>query len=193
MILGITGKSGTGKHTAAKFLEQKGWKILDADTIAHRLYRPYQRLWRRLVDHFGEGILTKDDTIDRQKLKKIIFGAGETSDKARRELNAIIHPELRRHLKDELYYLRRKKAKAALVAALWEELGLFELCDKVLVITAGEALAYERIRKRDGTDFGTYEDVTKNQSKPKHADFIVENEGSFQDFYKKLNSILAQL
>ena len=42
MILGITGKSGTGKHTAAKFLEQKGWKVLDVDKIAHKLYRPYQ-------------------------------------------------------------------------------------------------------------------------------------------------------
>ena len=190
MILGITGKSGTGKHTAAKFFEQKGWKVLNADRIAHKLYHPYQKVWREVVARFGEGILTRDDIIDRQKLKKIVFGNTPDAKKALKDLNKIVHPELKRVLRDEIYYLKKKKARAVLVGALWEELDFFKLCDKVLLIKAGEALAYERIRKRDGIDFDAYEVATKNQTEPKNAHRTIINEGSFQDFYKELNKIL---
>lgn len=193
MILGITGKSGAGKHTAAKFFEQRGWKVLDADKTAHMLYRPYQRIWREVVERFGEGILTKDDVIDRQKLKTIVFAGGPKGEKALEDLNNIVHPELRRVLKDDVYYLSKKKANAVLVGALWKELGLFELCDKVMLIKAGEALAYERVRKRDGLSFDMYEITTKNQTEPDKAQLIVVNEGTFQNFYKELNSALTRL
>ena len=193
MIVGITGKSGSGKHTAAKFFEQKGWKVLDADKIAHQLYKPYQRIWRSIVDRFGEGILTKDDIIDRQKLKSIVFGGTAEAKKALKDLNEIVHPELRRVLKDDIYYLRRKKANVILIGALWKELELFELCDVVILIKASEALAYERVRKRDGISFDTYRMVTDNQIEPKNADKIVTNEKTFRDFYKELNSVITQL
>ncbi len=193
MILGITGKSGTGKHTAAKFFEQKGWKMLDADKIAHQLYRPYQRIWRDVTDRFGEGILTKDDIIDRQKLKAIVFGVGPEAEQALKDLNDIVHPELKRVLKDDVYYLKKKKANTVLIGALWKELGLFELCDTVMLIKASEALAYERVRKRDGVSFDMYERLTKNQTEPENSQVTVINEGTFQDFYKELNSAITQL
>jgi dephospho-CoA kinase len=193
MILGITGKSGAGKHTAAKFFEQKGWKVLNADETAHKLYRPYQRVWREVKDRFGEGILKKNDVIDRQKLKSIVFAQGEEGKKALSDLNAIVHPEVRRVLKDEAYFLGKKKANAVIMGALWEELGLFEICDKVMLIKAGDALTYERIKKRDGIDLDMYEIYTANQKDPQNPDFVVVNEESFQDFYKELNQILTQL
>ena len=193
MILGITGKSGVGKHTAAKFFEQRGWKVRDADKIAHKLYRPYQRVWREVTERFGEGILKKNDVIDRQKLKQIVFGKTEESRKALKDLNAIVHPEVKRILKDEVYYLGKKKANTVIVGALWEELGLFEVCEKVLLLKAGDTLTYERIKKRDGLDLEMYEAYTANQKEPENPDFIVINEGSFQDLYKELNQIVTQL
>jgi dephospho-CoA kinase len=175
MILGITGKSGTGKHTAAKFFEQKVW------------------IWRDVVDRFGEEILTKDDVVDRQKLKAIVFGKGPEAEKALKSLNRIVHPELKRVLKDDIYYLKKRKANTVLVAALWDELDLFRLCDAVMLIKAGDALAYERIRKRDGIDFDLFEVTTKNQTEPENAHATVVNESTFQDFYKELNSAITQL
>lgn len=193
MLLGITGKSGAGKHTATQFFEQREWRVLDADKIAHKLYRPYQRIWREVVERFGEGILKKDDVIDRQKLKLIVFGKTEESKKALKDLNNIVHPEIKRYLNDEAYYLKKKKAKTVIVAALWGELGLFDICDKVLVVKAGDALAYDRIKKRDGINYDMYEAYTADQKSPEKADFIVMNEGSFQDLYKELNSVLSQI
>lgn len=193
MILGITGKIGVGKTTAAQFFEQRGWVVLEADHLAHELYRPYRRAWKQLVDRFGEGILKKNDVIDRQKLKLLVFGNSPESKKALEDLNQILHPELRRTLKDEVYYLQKRHKNAVIVAALWKEVELFELCDKVLLIQSGDALAYERLHKREGLDFDLFESLNATQQDPEHADFIVQNEGDFQALYKELNQIINQL
>lgn len=193
MILGITGKSGSGKHTIAKFFQQRDWKILDADKIAHKLYRPYLRIWRDVVDRFGEGILKTNDIINRQKLRKIVFAGTVESNQALKDLNDIVHPELKRYIKDEVYFQKKRKKNTIVIAALWEELGLPNVCDKVLLVKAGDALAFERIQKRDGINFEMYEAYTQNQTNPPKADFTVENEGTFQELYKKLNKIISEL
>ena len=193
MILGITGKIGVGKNTATQFFEQRGWAVLDADEIAHKLYRPYQRVWREVVERFGEGILKKDDVIDRQKLRQLVFGESEETKKALLDLNKIVHPELKRYLKDEIYFLNKKKKNVVVCAALWKELGLFEVCEKVLLIKTGAALAYERVHKREGASFEMFESLDNAQTEPPNADFVVENEGDFQSLYKQLNLILNQL
>ncbi|MBN1259031.1 dephospho-CoA kinase [Candidatus Peregrinibacteria bacterium] len=188
MVLGITGKSGAGKHTAAEFLRQKGWVILDADRIAHFLYRPYTHVWKAVTKKFGEDILGSADIIDRQKLGRIVFDESPKGKKALEDLNAILHPAIRHYFTKELHFLRRKeKTMVAVVAALWEETGLPEFCEKILLITSNEAVAFERIRKRDGINEAAYRSRISRQSVPPRADFIVENNGAFADFYQALN------
>jgi len=193
MVLGITGKSGVGKHVAADFFAQRDWRVLEADGIAHKLYRPYLRVWRDVVDRFGEEILTKNDLIDRQKLRQVVFGPSEASQQALKDLNAIIHPELKRYLKDEVYFLKKRKKNVVVVAALWKEIDLFEVCDKVLHVKAGEHLTFDRVNKRDGTTQDMFEMVCKNQCEPPQADFVVVNEGEVKALYKELNEVLNAL
>ncbi len=193
MILGVTGKSGSGKHTVAMYFEQRDWKILDTDKIAHKLYRPYLRIWRDVVNRFGEDILKTNDTINRQKLRKIVFAGTEESNQALKDLNDIVHPELKRYIKDEIYFQKKRKKNTIVVAALWKEMGLMNACDKVLLVEAGGKLAFERVQKRDGINFEMYEAYTQNQNNPPGADFAVVNNGSFQELYKKLNKIIAKL
>jgi dephospho-CoA kinase len=189
MILGITGISGSGKHTAADFLKQKGWVVLDADKIAHYLYRPYTSLWKAIVKEFGEDILTEKDKIDRQKLGKIVFNTNNPE--ALLTLNKITHPEIKRYLKDELYHLR-KKPNIIIIAALWKEIGILGLCDKMLLINANKDLAFDRIKKRDGIEKEMYNIRIKNQIIPPNPDFTVDNEGDFQELYKSLNQLPIQ-
>lgn len=188
MVLGITGISGVGKHEAARFFEKRGWVILDADQIAHHLYRPYTYVWKAMVKRFGEEILTKEDLIDRQKLRAIVFDAkqAEVSRKALDDLSAILHPELKRHLQEKIHRHFRRKSNLVIVAALWKEMGLFELCEKVLLIEAEEDLALMRIKKRDGIDEAMYRHYTASQQIPENPDFVVENNGTLKELGKKL-------
>ncbi|MBU1017438.1 dephospho-CoA kinase [Patescibacteria group bacterium] len=188
MILGITGISGSGKHTAAHFFEQKGWVILDADKIAHRSYRPYTAVWKAVIREFGEGILNTDDTINRVKLGKIVFNASEpeVSKMALSKLNQIIHPYMKRRIRNEIHRHFRRQSNIAIVVALWRESGLEDCCEKILLIKAASELRSRRIQGRDGISPETYGMRIQNQTEPPQSDFVVENSGSLADFRKKL-------
>lgn len=191
MVLGITGISGAGKHTAADFFRQRGWVILDTDRIAHYLYRPYTHVWKAIVEHFGESILNQNDTINRKKLGKIVFDVQHSEKAAQdlKKLNQITHPSTKRHIKNEIHRHFRRKSNIVVVAALWKEIDLPNICEKILLINADLELACQRIQKRDGISEDTYYLRIKKQSVPPKPDFVVENNGGVEEFYKKLNEL----
>lgn len=188
MVLGITGKSGSGKHTAADFFAQKQWMILDADKIAHYLYRPYTHVWKAIVKHFGEGILSKNDLINRQKLSQIVFDAHnpEQAARERKALNAIVHPAIRVYLEEQIHRHFERKTNLVIVAALAEELELPRLCDNILLIKADPDIAFKRIQARDSLSRPLYEQRVRDQSEPKNPDQIIENNGTLQEFYRAM-------
>jgi len=195
MVLGITGISGSGKHTAAQFFRKKGWIILDTDKIAHYLYRPYTGVWKAIVREFSEKILNQDDTINRVKLGKIVFNASKPKEAhaALHRLNQIIHPYIKRHIKNEIHRHFRRKSNIAIVVALWREAGLKDCCDKMLLLRADPGLRSKRIQGRDGISPETYEMRIKNQTEPPHSDFAVENNGTLKELNEKLDEIVSEI
>jgi len=195
MVLGITGISGSGKHTAAKFLEQRGWKVLDADKIAHSLYRPYTHVWKGISTRFGEKILNQDDTINRQKLGAIVFDTDhpEEANKALQDLNNLVHPELHRRLKEEVRYLHKKGGHVILVGALWEEIKMREMVSFMLLLKAPLEISVERIQKRDGLSETMVIQRIQAQKNPPNPDKIIENKRDLQMFYKSLVELEHEL
>ncbi len=195
MVLGITGISGAGKHTVGEFLKQKGWVVLDADKIAHSLYRPYTGVWKAIVKEFGEDVLTQKDLINRVKLGKIVFNASKPKESAAAlaKLNQIVHPYLRRKIKNDIHRHFRRKSNIAVVVALWRESGLEACCEKLLLIKSKPELMEKRIQMRDGISTETYQMRVKNQEEPKQPDFIINNKGSKQALLRELDDVLEYL
>jgi dephospho-CoA kinase len=193
MILGITGVSGSGKHTAANFLAKRGWTILDADSIAHYLYRPYTSVWKAIVDEFGERVLNQDDSINRVQLSKIVFNTSEPerSQESIRRLNDLVHPYIRRRLDDEIRHFARKGGDIAVVAALWKELEMEKICEKILWVRADPEKAMDRIRKRDGISAEVYALRVKSQIPPSKTDWVVENNGAPEELASKIVAALG--
>lgn len=73
MIIGICGKSGSGKSTIAKRITSryKNAVHLDIDKIAHKSHKD-EEVKRKMINTFSESILT-DNEIDRKKLGRIVF------------------------------------------------------------------------------------------------------------------------
>lgn len=73
MIICICGKSGSGKSTIAKLIqEEKNNSInIDIDKIGHQSHND-EKIKQELITTFGEIILT-NNSIDRKKLGKIVF------------------------------------------------------------------------------------------------------------------------
>jgi len=158
--------------------------ILDGDRIAHYLYRPYTYVWKAIHKRFGDEILNKDDKFNTAALRKIVFSNHDALD----DLNKIVHPAIIHYLKDEIYH-RRQSKNIVVVAALWEELKLPEICDKILCISADNKISFQRIQKRDGVPKEEYESYTSRQATCPIAAFSIENNGDFKEFYEKLNAL----
>ena len=93
-IIGITGGIASGKSTVTEFLRQNGFEVVDADAVVHQLQKPGGRLYRILVDHFGENILLENDELNRPLLASLIFSNSEEREWSKQTQGQIIREEL---------------------------------------------------------------------------------------------------
>ena len=72
MIIGITGKSGSGKSTYARQLaEENGFRVIHIDQVSHGIMN-LPAIKAKLVDIFGDEVI-KDGSVDRKYLGDLIF------------------------------------------------------------------------------------------------------------------------
>lgn len=177
-ILGITGKIGSGKHTVARILEKQGFVMLDADKMAHELYVRGSEIWHQLVDTFGKKILDKNCEICRSKLGRLVFNNSEKL----AQLNQIVHPELRKAIKARITKLHiEHHDKIVIVAALAEELGLKELADKVILVSAPLKYRVELLRQNRGMSEKEVLVRNERQKEFEGYDVLIENQGSLEE------------
>lgn len=77
-IIGITGKSGSGKSTVAKKIGElmPNSEVIEVDSIGHdALCRP--NILEGLIKTFGNEILDETGNVDRKKLGNIVFAERE--------------------------------------------------------------------------------------------------------------------
>ena len=72
-IIGITGKIGSGKSLVRRMLERLGCLSVDADQLAHQVYRRGAPAYSGVVEAFGHGILDPSEEVDRRKLAEAAF------------------------------------------------------------------------------------------------------------------------
>lgn len=194
MIIGLTGGIASGKTTVSDFLKAKGFLVLDADKIAKDISEQ-EEIKKEIVLNFGKEILDSSLNIDRKKLKKIVF-----EDKKKLEkLNKIIHPRVYNFFEK----IRKEKKIEGLekiivfdVPLLFES-GIDKLCDKILLICTGRELKIKRIIKRDNIEDSLAQKIIDSQlsdeEKIKKADIVIENNGSIDELYKKIERFCESL
>ena len=98
LIVGLTGGIGSGKSTVAKLFEERGVPIIDADVIAREVTQPDSAEFKTIIDHFGEQILLENGSINRTKLRKIIFEHPQE----RKWLENLLHPVIRNCIEQQI-------------------------------------------------------------------------------------------
>jgi dephospho-CoA kinase len=96
-VVGLTGGIGSGKSTFAAALRARGVPVLDADALARAAVAPGSPALAEIARAFGSGVLTPDGALDRARVAAIVFADPE----ARRRLEAITHPAVRRAMLEE--------------------------------------------------------------------------------------------
>lgn len=90
--IGLTGGIAAGKSVVSRRLTELGAVVIDHDLLAREVVEPGTVGLEQIVEAFGSDLLTEDGVLDRAALGNLVFGNRE----ALAQLNAIVHPEVRR-------------------------------------------------------------------------------------------------
>jgi len=189
-VIGLTGGIGSGKSTVSEMLRAKGAVVVSADLVGHEVYRPGTAVWDEVVAAFGRDVLTADREIDRRKLGSIVFADPE----ARRRLNAITHPPMRRLMAERLDDLRRQGARVAVLeAAILIEAGWVDLADEVWLTLVGPAEAAQRLMARSRLTREEAEariaSQLSNQERLEHADVVIDTDCSLAEVARRVDEL----
>ena len=130
-FVGLTGGIGSGKSTVTEMLRERGAVILDADAVARDAVAPGTEALRRIAERFGTGVLASDGSLDRAALASIVFADPD----ALGDLEAIVHPEVRRRIAEGLRDNLDTDHVVVLVNPLLIEMGAHRDCDVVVVLS----------------------------------------------------------
>ena len=140
ILIGLTGGIGCGKTEVSRLLEKRGAVIVDADLIVRELQQPGAEIFLRMVEMFGEKVLTSDGSLDRAAVANEVFKDAELLKK----LNSLIHPVVRRVMNDRVESYRATDKIVVLDIPLLVE-NPREGLDGVLVVDLDPQIAIERI------------------------------------------------
>tara|TARA_B110000285_G_scaffold172373_1_gene193081 strand:- start:133 stop:726 length:594 start_codon:yes stop_codon:yes gene_type:complete len=141
--IGLTGGVASGKSTACTVFSQLGIAVIDADEIARELVEIGKPCYLNIIDIFGTEFLSKNQQLDRSKLRQLIF----SDHVAKQKLEAILHPSIRQELIE-----RSQKVKSAyciLAVPLLIETNMDAAIDRILMIDITEKNQLARLCKRD--------------------------------------------
>jgi len=190
-VVGLTGGLASGKSTIAKILADRGVPVFDADDAVHELYRAGGEGAAAVADLFGEDILDATGRVDREALAARVLG----DDRARRRLEAAIHPLVRRSIGDWLESLGGEPV-AVVEAALLVETGSYRDYDVLVVAWCRPDQQLERAVAR-GLSADRARDLMNAQlpldEKKRAADVVVDNRGAPNDLDQEVDRAWTQL
>ncbi|MCQ8883289.1 dephospho-CoA kinase [Pseudoalteromonas shioyasakiensis] len=172
-VLGLTGGIGSGKSAVSAMFEELGIQVVDADIVAREVVEPGSIGLKKITEHFGNEILTSEGTLDRAKLRTIIFA----NESEKQWLNSLLHPLIRESMITQLK--QATSQYVILVAPLLFENGLEKYCDHTLLIDVPVEVQITRTTARDNVSTELAKQIIASQmsraDKQKKATDILDN------------------
>ena len=185
LTIALTGGIGSGKTSIASIFKNLDVPIIDSDTISKEIILPGKQCFKDIVNEFGEEILTNKGTIDRYKLRDIIFN----NDKARIKLENITHPIIFKNIDIQTSLINYPYC--LVIVPLLIETKSVKYFDKVLLIDTFKNIQFERVSKRDSMSPTLLKKIIKIQAtrseRLKYADDIIENNNEIGNLNEYIN------
>jgi dephospho-CoA kinase len=192
LLVGLTGGIGSGKTTVAGMLADRGAVVIDADALARDAVEPGTPGHDAVVRRFGNGVVHPDGSLDRPELAAIVF----TDEGARRDLEAIVHPEVRRGIAEIVAAHVGTDHVVVLDSPLLIETSANDDCDVVVVVAAQPQTQIGRIVAR-GMDEADARARLATQmplaDKAEVADVVLDNEGTVDELRDQVERLWVEL
>ena len=184
--IGLTGGIASGKSTVGRWLEARGWPVLDADHFARDAIGPGQPQTLAVLERYGEVVAIDGCAINRAALGRIVF----TDASERAWLEQLIHPVVRERFDQALDALQDAPVVVLMIPLLFEA-GLTGLCSEIWLVDCDEQQQLARMMQRDGLDavqararLGAQWPLARKRPL---ADRLIDNRGTKQELEDQLS------
>ncbi|MES9903356.1 MAG: dephospho-CoA kinase, partial [Sedimenticola sp.] len=142
-VIGVTGGIGSGKSLVTDRFTALGVPVIDADLVSREVVEPGEPALEEIARLFGADTLQTDGSLNRRRLREIVF----RDDTARKKLEQLLHPIIRERMQQQLSKLTAPYAIFSIPLLI--ETGRNSRVDRVLVVDCPTSLQIERITERD--------------------------------------------
>ncbi len=192
MRVALTGGIASGKSTVSGLLRELGALVIDADELAREVVARDTEGLARVVQRFGEDVLTDQGELDRPEVAARVFG----DEAARRDLEDIIHPLV-------FAEAARREADApagALVVhdiPLLAEAGRAQDFDAVIVVdtdveTQVARMVEQRAWSRDEAESRIAAQATREERRSL-ATHVIDNSGTPEELQAQVRELYDEL
>jgi len=194
LSVGLTGNVASGKSTVAARWSEADVPVVSADALAREAVAAGSPGLGAVVDAFGQDVLAADGTLDRGRMRALVFG----DDEKRARLEEILHPEIWR--RRSAWLEQRRAEGAALVVSeipLLFETGREGDFDVVVFVDAPEDVRIGRmVEHRDLTVEEARRIAAAQMSsgtKRERSDIVIENDGDLDALHEASDRALGAL
>lgn len=180
-IIGLTGQSGAGKSTVAKYFQNRNIITVNADQLVREIYSANSPCVRAIAAVFGDDVLNSNGEIIRHMLAERAFSSKEATGK----LNSIVHPFVTYEFLKQVNNALKNGEKYVLYDApqLFESNANF-FCDVIISVVAEKEVRIKRICMRDNIDYKSAELRMSVQYDEnffrENSDYIIENNSNVE-------------
>ncbi len=190
----LTGNVASGKSTVARLWADAGIPVVSADHLSRQAVLPGSPALQEIRGAFGDDVVAADGTLDRSRVRKIVFA----DDTKRAELERILHPRIAQLRADWL--AEQARAGAALVVSeipLLFETGTERDFDATVLVDSPAETRRDRLVRDRGLSPEEAGRIMASQMDPERkraaADFVIDNTGSLDELAAAADRVLGEL
>ena len=190
----LTGGIATGKSHVRRLFEGFGVPTVDADVLARQAVGHGSAALDAVIGRFGRGVLDATGNLNRRALATVVFD----DPVARQDLEAIIHPEVRRGI--DAFFASLDPATHPVAIAdipLLYETGRAGEFERVIVTACEPATQTRRLMERDRLSEAEARQRLAAQlpieEKVRRADYVIRTDGSYEDTERQTREVYEAL
>jgi len=192
-IVALTGGIGSGKSSAATCFADLGVAIVDTDAIAHRLTGPNSLAVKEIASRFGNEYLLADGSLDRAKLRQLVF----TTPSARIELENLLHP-LILHEAEQQILAADTPYVIVVIPLLFERGNAYRgMAQRIVTVDCDESRQISRTQARSGLTESEVRAIMDTQvgreERKRLSDIVLSNNGTTEELQAQIAALHLSL
>ncbi|MBQ8043285.1 MAG: dephospho-CoA kinase [Clostridia bacterium] len=155
MLIGLMGKSGSGKSLVSRLFKEidETIQVIDVDKIGHDSHND-PKVRSKLIRYFGDAIFNNDGTVNRKALASIVF-----NDDAKMQL---LYDATYSYMVERIDLALQNAEITILDYALLPLTKYYELCDVNILVEATKDVRSNRVVRRDNISYEKYDQRDAN-------------------------------